>query len=70
MSNRKVLLGTIAITAVLVMSAAAALVPMPAATESEVPASNVTTYDESVGYLPAQVANQAKEIEPMPEMYF
>jgi hypothetical protein len=60
----------IAVTAVLVMGAAAALVPTPAATEAEVQAASTTSYDESVGYLPAQVANQAKEIEPMPEMYF
>lgn len=57
----------IAICAVLVMGAAAALVPT--GSKPEVPAASTTTYDGSVGYLPAQVVNQAKEIEPMPDTF-
>jgi hypothetical protein len=50
----------------LVLGATDALAPA-AATSG---ASSTTAYDGSVGYFPAQFVNQAKEIEPMPEMYY
>jgi len=58
----------IAICAVLVMGAAAALVPVPSAENREV--STTTSYAGPSGYFPDQFVNQAKEIEPMPEMYY
>ena len=58
----------IAICAVLVMGAAAALVPVPSAENHEV--STTTSYAGPSGYFPDQFVNQAKEIEPMPEMYY
>jgi hypothetical protein len=57
----------IAIAAVLAMGAAAALVPVPSAENQE--ASTTTTYAGPSGYFPDQFVNQAKEIEPMPQMY-
>lgn len=58
----------IAACAVLVMGAAAALVPVPSAENREV--STTTSYAGPSGYFPDQFVNQAKEIEPMPEMYY
>ena len=65
MSKRKVLGTAIAICAVLAMGAAAALVPSAASHE----ASTSTAYAGPSGYFPDQFTNQAKEIEPMPQMY-
>ncbi len=76
MINRKNLSGesaffavtAIAICTVLV-AAVAALVAPAAATPG---ASNdgAATYAAPAGYFPDQFVNQAKEIEPMPEMYY
>jgi len=77
MINRKNLSGesaffavtAIAICAVLVAAAASLLAP--AAATSGVPTpSSVATYAGPAGYFPEQFVNQAKEVEPMPEMYF
>ncbi len=79
MINRKNLSGesaffaitAIAICAVLVAAAAALLAPAAAtpgvSTQSTAPAATV---GDGPAYLPAQFVNQAKEAEPMPEMYF
>jgi hypothetical protein len=56
----------IAICVVLVAAMVGLLAPAAAAPS----ASSTTTYEGSVGYLPAQFVNRAKEIEPMPEMYY
>ena len=46
---------------------AVALMLMPAQAKTEAPA---TAYSATTDYLPAQIANRATEIEPMPEMYY
>ena len=46
---------------------AVALMLMPAQANTETPAA---AYSAATDYLPAQIANQATEIEPMPEMYY
>lgn len=54
--------------AVLAMAiCAVAVMLMPAHANSEAPA---TVYSAASDYLPAQIANQAVEVEPMPEMYY
>jgi len=58
---------TIAICAVLV--AAVASVLTPAAANSGVSTSSTAAYAGHSGYLPDQLANQAKAVEPMPVMY-
>jgi len=76
MINRKNLSGesaffavtAIAICAVLVAAAAALLAP--AAATPGVSSSSAATYDGPAGYFPNQFVNQAKEVEPMPEMYY
>jgi hypothetical protein len=77
MINRKNLSGesaffavtAIAICAVLVAAAAALLAPA-AATPAESTPSGSATYAGTVAYFPEQFVNQAKEVEPMPEMYY
>jgi hypothetical protein len=77
MINRKNLSGesaffavtAIAICAVLV-AAAASLVAPAAATSGVSTPSSAATYAGPAGYFPGQFVNQAKEIEPMPEMYY
>jgi hypothetical protein len=72
MINRKNLSGesaffavtAIAICAVLVAAAATLLAPAAATPSS------VAAYAGPVGYLPVQFVNQAKDVEPMPEMYY
>ena len=59
-----------ALTAVLiaictVLSAAAFLAPAGATSH----VSTTATYAGPTGYLPAEIVNQAKEIEPMPDTY-
>jgi len=49
------------------MGAATALAPTTAATSG---VSAAATYAGPTGYFPEQYVNQAKEIEPMPEMYY
>ena len=76
MINRKNLSGesaffavtAIAICAVLVAALAAMLAP--AAATSGVSMNSAATYAGPTGYFPDQFVNQAKEIEPMPEMYY
>jgi len=76
MINRKNLTGesaffavtAIAICAVLVAAAAAVLAP--AVATPSVSTHNTATYAGPAGYFPAQFVNQAKEIEPMPAMYY
>jgi hypothetical protein len=46
---------------------AVALILMPAQAKTDVPA---TAYSAASDYLPAQIANRATEVEPMPEMYY
>jgi len=58
----------IAICAVLVAAAAALLAP--AAATPGVSSSSTTTYAVPAGYFPEQFVNQAKVVEPMPEMYY
>jgi hypothetical protein len=60
MSKRTVLVTVIAICAVLAMGAAAAL---------NHEGSTSGAYAGPSGYFPDQFVNQAKEIEPMPQMY-
>ena len=72
MINRKNLSGesaffavtAVAICAVLVAAAAALLAPAAATPGS------VAAYSGPVGYFPEQYVNQAKTVEPMPEMYY
>ena len=76
MINRKNLSGesaffavtAIAICAVLVAAAAALLAP--AAATPRVSIASAATYAGPVGYFPGQFVNQAKTVEPMPEMYY
>ena len=76
MINRKNLSGesaffavtAIAICAVLVAAAAALLAPAAATPRVSTP--SAATYVGPVGYFPEQFVNQAKEVEPMPEMYY
>ena len=79
MINRKNLSGesaffavtAIAICSVLVAAAAALLAPATASsgvsTQSTAP---VVAVGEGPAYFPVQYVNQAKEVEPMPEMYY
>ena len=75
MMNRKNLSGesaffavtAIAICAVLVAAAASLLAP--GAANSGVSTNSTATYAGPSGYLPDQLVNQAKEVEPMPVMY-
>ncbi|TMH43806.1 MAG: hypothetical protein E6H49_06615 [Betaproteobacteria bacterium] len=77
MINRKNLSGesaffavtAIAICAVLVAAAAALLAPA-AATPGVPTPSVVATSASPAGYFPEQFVNQAKEVQPMPEMYY
>jgi hypothetical protein len=48
------------------MGAATALAPTTAAPS----VSAAATYNGPAGYFPEQYVNQAKEVEPMPEMYY
>ena len=76
MINRKNLSGesvffavtAIAICAVLVAAAAALVAPAAATSGVSTPSSSATY--AGPGYFPGQFVNQAKEIEPMPEMYY
>ena len=56
----------IAICLGVAMGTAAALSPKAATPE----VSAAATYDGPAGYLPAQLVNQAKDIEPMPVEYY
>ena len=67
-SSRPWTLVAAAIGAVVVMGAAVAVVPPEAS--PQVSSASGTAFAGPSGYLPDQIANQAKEIEPMPEMYY
>jgi hypothetical protein len=77
MINRKNLSGesaffavtAIAICAVLVAAGAALLAPAGAISGASTP-NSTAAYVASTGYFPEQFVNQAKEVEPMPEMYY
>jgi hypothetical protein len=77
MINRKNLSGesaffavtAIAICAVLVAAVAGLVAPV-AATPGVPTPSVVATSAGPAGYFPEQFVNQAKEVQPMPEMYY
>lgn len=58
-------LTALALSAIAVSAVAVLLMPAHAGTDV-----SAATYSAASDYLPAQIANQAKEIEPMPEMYY
>jgi hypothetical protein len=66
--SKPLVVTVIAICAVLAMGAAAALVPLPSTATREV--STGGAYAGPSGYFPDQFVNQAKQIEPMPEIYY
>ena len=57
----------VAVCTVLVLGTAA-LIPLPSAANYEV-STGSTAYAGPTGYFPDEFVNQAKEIEPMPQMY-
>lgn len=57
-----------ALALVAIAICAVAVLLMPAQAGSEVSAATYVPASDA-GYLPAQIANQAKEIEPMPETF-
>ena len=73
MSNReKHESGSFSLTALALLAiaiCAVAVLLMPAHASTEVSAATYVPASDP-GYLPAQIANQAREIEPMPEMYY
>ena len=58
----------IAICVVLVVGVVGLLTP--AAASPSVSTNNTTTYAGPAGYFTSQFVNRAKEVEPMPEMYY
>jgi hypothetical protein len=58
----------LAVAALAICATGGAILLTPAEATSKV--SPTATYDGPTGYLPAQLVNQATEIEPMPEMYY
>jgi hypothetical protein len=77
MINRKNLSGesaffaitAIAICAVLVAAAAALVAPATATSSVSTP-NSAAAQAAPTGYFPDQFVNQAREVEPMPEMYY
>ena len=57
-------LPALALLAIAICAVAVLLMPAHAGTEVS------AAYSAASDYLPAQIANQAREIEPMPEMYY
>jgi hypothetical protein len=76
MINRKNLSGESAFFAVTAIAICAVLVAAvvgllaPAAATPGVSSNSLATYAAPTGYFPEQFVNQAKEVEPMPEMYY
>ncbi len=77
MINRKSLSGEsafFAVTAIAIctvlLAAVAALVAPAAATSGASTPNGTAAYTGPTGYFPEQFVNQAKEVEPMPEMYY
>ena len=76
MDNRKNLAGetgffnlyTFAVALIAICAVGAAVMLAPAEATSERPAT--AAYAGPSGYLPDQVVNQAKVVEPMPEIYY
>lgn len=60
---------TLAVAAIAICVTSAAVLLMPGEATSQVPATALYSAGPS-GYFPDQFVNQAKEIEPMPEMYY
>ena len=63
---------TLAATAVAICGTALALLLIPAHATSEASSESTESHaavGDGSGYLPAQVVNQAKEIEPLPEQF-
>ena len=58
----------IAICAVLIVAIVGLLAPAEATSDKST--QNTATYAGPTGYFPDQFVNQAKEVEPMPEMYY
>jgi len=58
-------LTALALLAIAICAVAVLLMPAHAGIEVSAP-----TYSAAGDYLPAQIVNQAREIEPMPEMYY
>jgi hypothetical protein len=71
MSNREsnesgsISLFTLAVAAIAICAAAVLLMPAHANSDA-----TPSTNEGPAGYFPAGYVNQAKEIEPMPEMYY
>jgi hypothetical protein len=59
---------TLAVAAIAICGVGAAVLLAPAEATSQI--SLTTAYAGPAGYFPDQFVNQAKEIEPMPEMYY
>jgi hypothetical protein len=59
---------TLAVAAVAMCGVGTAVLLAPAEATTRISAS--TAYAGPAGYFPDQFVNQAKEIEPMPEMYY
>jgi len=78
MSNRKSPAGesgsfnpfALAVAAIAVCAVSAAVLLAPAKATHEVSTGSSAAYAGPTDYLPGLIANQAKEIEPMPEMYY
>lgn len=60
----------IAICAVLVAAVAGLVAPAAANPGVSTSTNSTATYASPTGYFPDQFVNQAKEIEPMPKMYY
>lgn len=58
---------TLGVAAIAVCATGVAVLLTPAEATSK--ASSTATYEGPTSYLPAELVNQATEIEPMPEMY-
>lgn len=58
-------LTALALLAIAICAVAVLLMPAQAGTGV-----SAVTYSAASDYLPAEIPNQAKEIEPMPEMYY
>jgi hypothetical protein len=76
MINRKNLSGEsafFAVTAIAICAVLAAAVVgllAPAAAAPGVSKDSTVVYAVTAGYFPEQFVNQAKEVQPMPEMYY
>ena len=60
----------LAVAAFAICAVSVAVLLAPAKATSDVSNGSTAAYAGPTGYLPAQIANQAKEIEPTSEMYY